>query len=183
MESMGDKIVFRTTVEALVQRTLRSRGRLTPKTVAHLKSLGVDPEAPRDVTKAVWEQLLVMAAEALTPGLPKERQLRVLGEALLRDWNETLAGKVLFATIRVIGVRRGLHRMTTNFRSSNSYTVATATDVGPNDVELWVSDVNGAPTYIEGLLTAAIELAGGEQPVVMVSSTEGDSAIYRIRWS
>lgn len=179
---MAEKLVFRTTVEALLQRTLRAQGRLTPAVVEKLKALGVDPAVPRDVPKATWQALLWFAAELLSPGAPQEEQLRVLGRELLRAWNGTLPGKVLFTTLRVIGVRRGLHRMSTNFRSSNSYTTSTAKDLGPNDVEVWISDVNGAPSYIQGLMHAAVELAGGKGITVDIASTEGDSATYRIRW-
>lgn len=180
---MAEKLVFRTTVEALLQRTLRAKGRLTPAVVEKLKALGVDPNVPKDVPKATWQSLLWFAAELLSPGAPQEEQLRVLGRELLRAWNETLPGKVLFATLRVIGVRRGLHRMSTNFRSSNSYTTSTAKDLGPNDVEVWISDVNGAPSYIQGLMHEAVVLAGGKEATVEIAATEGDSATYRIRWS
>lgn len=181
--AMAEKLVFRTTVEALVQRTLRASGKLTPTVVERLKALGVDPDQPKDVPKATWQALLWYAAEVLSPEAPRERQLHSLGAQLLRAWNDTLPGKVLFTTLRVIGVRRGLHRMSTNFRSSNSYTTSSAKDLGPNDVEVWISDVNGAPTYIQGLMQAAVELAGGKAPSVEVTGTEGDSATYRIRWS
>lgn len=179
---MADKMVYRTTVEALLQRTLKARGALSPSVVVKLKALGVDPEAVSDVPKATWQSVLSLAAEVLSPGHPREAQLRTLGGELLRAWNQTLPGKVLFTTLRVIGVRRGLHRMTTNFRSSNSYTTSTAKDLGPNDVEVWMSDVNGAPSYIQGLMHAAVELAGGKSVTVEVTATEGDSATYRIRW-
>lgn len=182
LRAMAEKIVFRTTVEALLQRTLRAKGRLTPAVVEKLKTLGVDPEAPRDVPKATWQSLLWFAAELLSPGAAQEQQLHTLGGELLRAWNETLPGKVLFTTLRVIGVRRGLHRMSANFRSSNSYTTSTAKDLGPNDVEVWISDVNGAPTYIQGLMHAAVELAGGKGITVEITATEADSATYRIRW-
>lgn len=179
---MAEKLVFRTTVEALVQRTLRASGKLTPTVVERLKALGVDPDQPRDVPKTTWQALLWYTAEVLSPAAPREQQLQALGAQLLRAWNDTLPGKVLFTTLRVIGVRRGLHRMSTNFRSSNSYTTSSAKDLGPNDVEVWISDVNGAPTYIQGLMRAAVELAGGREPSVEVTGTEGDSATYRIRW-
>lgn len=180
---MPEKLVFRTTVEALLQRTLRAKGRLSPEVAGQLKALGVDPEAPKDVTKETWQKLLWFSASVLAPGLPPEKQLHQLGGELLRAWNETLPGKVLFTTLRVVGVRRGLHRMSTNFRSSNSYTTSTAKDLGPNDVEVWISDVNAAPTYIQGLMHAAVELAGGKSVTVEVSAQEGDSATYRITWS
>lgn len=180
---MGEKIVFRNTVEALLQRTLRARGRLTPAVAARVRALGVDPDAPKDIPKATWQALLWLAAEVLAPGLPREEALRQLGAELLRAFNQTLPGKVLFTTLRVIGVRRGLHRMSTNFRSSNTYTTSTAKDLGPNEVEVWISDVNAAPSYIQGLMGAAVELAGGKSVVVEVAATEGDSATYRIRWT
>ena len=183
LTGMPEKLVFRTTVEALLQRILRAKGRLTPTVVEQLEAMGVDPEAPKDVPKETWQKLLWFSAEVLSPNEPRDVQLHKLGGELLRAWNETLPGKVLFTTLRVIGVRRGLHRMSTNFRSSNSYTTSSAKDVGPNDVEVWISDVNAAPTYIQGLMHAAVELAGGKSVEVKVSATEGDSATYRITWS
>ncbi|MDX2012649.1 MAG: DUF2378 family protein [Myxococcaceae bacterium] len=179
---MAEKMVYRTTVEALLQRTLKARGALSPQVLEQLARLGVDPAAPKDVPKATWQALLGVSAEVLSPGLPRDAQLHALGRQLLRAWNETLPGKVLFTTLRVIGVRRGLHRMSTNFRSSNSYTTSTAKDLGPNDVEVWISDVNGAPTYIQGLMQAAVELAGGKAVTADITATDGDSATYRIRW-
>jgi uncharacterized protein (TIGR02265 family) len=180
---MAEKMVYRTTVEALLQRTLKARGALNSTVLEKLSALGVDPAAPKDVPKATWQALLWLSAEVLFPGRPREAQLHALGGQLLRAWNETLPGKVLFTTLRVIGVRRGLHRMSTNFRSSNSYTTSTAKDLGPNDVEVWISDVNGAPTYIQGLMHAAVELAGGTGVGVDITAAEGDSATYRIRWA
>lgn len=182
LRAMAEKLVFRTTVEALLQRTLRAKGRLTPEVAERVKALGVDPEAPKDIPKETWKRLLWLSAEVLTPGAPTEKQLWNLGHELLRAWNDTLPGKVLFTTLRVIGIRRGLHRMSTNFRSSNSYTTSTAKDLGPNDVEVWISDVNSAPTYIQGLMHSAVELAGGKGVSVEIAATADDSATYRIRW-
>lgn len=156
---------------------------MTPRLVERLKALGVDPANPEDLAQDVWRQLLPLAAEELFPSAPRDEALRQLGSALLLAWNESLVGKALFTTVRVIGIPRGLTRLSANFRTSNSFTESTAREVGPKDFEVWVSDVNRAPSYIQGLLTAAVTLAGGSEVRVEVLTLEGEGVNYRVRWS
>jgi uncharacterized protein (TIGR02265 family) len=156
---------------------------MTPRLVERLKGLGVDPAKPEDLQQDVWRQLLLLAAEELFPTAARDEALRQLGAALLLAWNETLVGKALFTTLRVIGVPRGLTRLSANFRTSNSFTESTAREVGPKDFEVWVSDVNRAPSYIQGLLTAAVTLAGATDVRVEVLTLEGEGVTYRVRWT
>lgn len=176
------RVVYRNTVESLLQRTIARRGKMTPRLIERLRQLGVDVANPTDLPQDVWKTLVPIAAEEVFPGLPHDAAMFQLGSALLNAWNETLTGRALLTTVRVIGIERGLTRLSANFRTTNSYTESTAREVGPKDFEVWLSDVNGGPTYIQGLLTAAVQLSGGKAANVEVLKLEGAGVVYRVRW-
>ncbi len=176
-------LVYRNTVDALVERLLVKGNRWSPRLEQQLAAIGVRRHDPNDLPQESWRRVLPLVARELFPGTSPEDAHRKLGVAMLTSFAETLVGKALFTTLRVIGVRRGLERMTKNFRLGNNFTDATLKgDVG-NDVELWVSDVNTVPEYIRGLMETACTAAGGKDVQVEVVRYEAPAATYRIRWT
>lgn len=175
-------IVYRNTIDALLERLLIKGKKMTPRLEQRLLELGVKRGETSDLPQATWRLTLPLVAAELFPSEPADESHRKLGAAMLASFAETLVGKALFTTLRVIGVRRGLERMTKNFRLGNNYTDATLTGGTENDVELWVSDVNTVPSYIRGLMEAACTAAGGKEVVVDILRFEAPACTYRIRW-
>jgi uncharacterized protein (TIGR02265 family) len=176
-------IVYRNTVDAVLERLLVKSKKLTPRLEQKLGALGIKRGETTDIPQSTWRQMLPLVASELFPNEPLEQGHRKLGAAVLGSFAETLVGKALFTTLRVIGVRRGLERMTKNFRVGNNFTDSRLTGGAENDVELWISDVNAVPEYIRGLMEAACSAAGGKEVSVEVVRFESPAATYRIRWT
>lgn len=72
--------------------------------------------------------------------------------------------------------------MTQNFRSGSNFQEARVTRVSevPYVEEIWFNDVTGCPGFYLGLLEGGVaHTTNGERQVVLVS-TNGDEATYRI---
>lgn len=176
-------IVYRNTVDAVVERLLVKGNKWTPRLEQELAAIGVRRHDPKDLPQESWRRMLPLVARELFPHASTHDAHRKLGAAVLTSFAETLVGKALFTTLRVIGVRRGLERMTKNFRVGNNFTDSTLTGAPGNDVELWVSDVNDVPEYIRGLMETACAAAGGKDVQVEVLRFAPPAATYRIRWA
>ena len=175
-------IVYRNTVDALLERMLVRGNRLTPHLEMKLAAIGIRRGESADVPQASWRKALpLVAGELFGSDVPEDAHRR-LGALMLTSFAETLVGKALFTTLRVIGVRRGLERMAKNFRVGNNFTDSRLTGGTDNDVELWVSDVNAVPQYIRGLMEAACTAAGAKDVNVELLRYEVPAASYRIRW-
>lgn len=179
---MADHIVYQNTAESLL-RFLRHENRLSPALREQLKSAGLDPDAPSDLPRDVWVGVLRVTVAAAYPTLSSDEGQRRVGQGIIHTFFLSMVGKVLFTTLRVMGVKRALTRLTTSFRSANSYTQASFAEVSETEGTVWVSDVNEAPGYIQGVLEEALKFAGAVNPTVTPIGRDGASCTYQVRWS
>ncbi|MGA9524411.1 MAG: DUF2378 family protein [Myxococcaceae bacterium] len=176
------ELVFQQAVEGLFRVGLR--GKVTPELQSRLRNAGLDLFRPLEPAypRAAWNQFIRITAETLWPEDPPERAYHALGRQLLIGYSATLIGKALAGILRLIGPRRTLDRMTHNFRSGGNYNVIRVTHEGPREALLWMNEPYLHPSYVAGILDAALELAGAPQIDIQVHARDPEGCTYRIRW-
>lgn len=174
------QVVFEQTMEGLLRAI---RPRLTPACKARLEQAGLDVDSSLLPAYAfeVWMKCLLVSAEELWPGEPRERAMFHLGEAFIEGYRETFLGRAVLGVIRVIGPRRALHRSTRSFRSGNNYTETKITDTSPTSLELWMNEVGPYPSFTQGLIEAALR-ASGVVPKVELKDHDGHACTYLCSW-
>jgi uncharacterized protein (TIGR02265 family) len=173
-------LVFAQTVEGL------SRGlgaRLTPDLKLAIKECGInldklEPAYP----SAVWSATLRLCAGRLYPELPPEVALRHLGSDVMTGFFGTLIGRAMQTALRVIGPLRALRRFTRSMRSADNFVEGRLTERGPTEAEIWISDDNGIPDYVAGVLETAGRLIGAKECTAVVLARTPPSSTFRINW-
>jgi uncharacterized protein (TIGR02265 family) len=172
---------FRTSVEALFVHALSVD--MTPRLRDRLKQGGIDllklqPAYPR----LVFSRCCRIAADELYPELSPEDGLRQLGRRIIEGYSGTMLGRAIVGFFRLIGVRRGLERVTRGFRNGDNYTETRFALEGSGRAHLWFNQVNGQPTFTLGMLEACMDWVGAKGARVQLVRTEGDGCVYGLEW-
>jgi uncharacterized protein (TIGR02265 family) len=181
-EAPEHELVFQQAVEGLFFVGLQ--GRVTPELRTRLKAAGLDlgrlaPAYPRKS----WNQFIRLTVETLWPGERPEEAYHALGRQLLEGYAETLVGKAIAGVLRLIGPRRSLQRMTYNFRSGSNYNQCECREVGPSEVLFWMNEPDLHPSYVAGILDAALEISGAKRREISVQAKDEKGCTYRVRWN
>ena len=136
---------------------------------------------PPAIPAELMPHIFAAIAEDIWPAESPEERIRLLGLHFIRGWQQTLLGKAAATFLKILGPHRTLARLDRAFRTSDNYTHSSATMVGPKEVLLTISDVDGLPTYWVGLLSGGLEFLGLKGTVTL-ESYPGPAAIYRLRW-
>jgi uncharacterized protein (TIGR02265 family) len=180
-----EKLVFDQAVDGLF---LRGHGdKLTPAMKAELKVLGVDldkkllPAYPLKTINAATE---VMRRHVYAHLADDAEAYRVMGEAILDGYFDTVLGRAMANLLRVIGFRKAIDRMPRNLASGNNYQVAALNWLGPNEVELLVEESQPHPALNLGVFDRAFrhwfKAPGFEISVVRVHPP---GATYLMKWT
>jgi uncharacterized protein (TIGR02265 family) len=179
-----EKLVHAQTVEALFVRAFENR--LTPACREALKRAGLDLDRKleRSYTLDQWKDFLRVAAAHIYGGVPAEAAYFSLGERFMDAWFGTFFGRALLGVARLAGPRRMLLRAGHGFRAGNNFSEVRIVERGPASIELWINDVMAdQPTFAAGLMSRAVELAGGWRVVAIPEGFDGTSCTLHIRWS
>ena len=176
-----EELDFRTSIEALFVEALS--GDMTPRMRERLKEGGIDlanlqPAYPRTIFSCCCR----IAVDEVYPGLPPEEGLRRLGRRLIEGYAKTMLGRAIVGVFRLIGVRRGLERVTRGFRNGDNYTETRFTLDGTSRADLWFNQVNGQPTFTLGMLEACMEWVGAKGSRVQLLRLDGEGCVYRLEW-
>jgi uncharacterized protein (TIGR02265 family) len=175
------RIVYAHTVEGLLFRALK--GRVPPQLRSSLKELGVDlDDKPKDLPHEVWVKVLAAGVRTLHPNLPPDEGYFRLGRTLIDGYEQTLMGKALIGMMKLLGPLRTVRRVMVNLRNGNSYSEATAKELGPTHHEIWINECNGNPGYIRGVLFAAIEKSGAKNLKIVTKGVDGPGATFDVTW-
>lgn len=175
------RVIFGNTFDGL-QRVTRER--LDAALLDRLRLVGVDygrPLLPAYPAETFVSTIHLLGG-ALYPDLPKEEQLRRMGRTLLDGYLSTLIGKAVQGVARVIGTKATLDRMTQNFRSSDNFTEARISPIGPTAVELWLNDDLGMPAYYLGFFERVVEASGGRDPQVELLCSSPPGLVLKVAW-
>lgn len=180
-----ERLVFSPSVEALLIRGVGDR--LTDEMRAQVKELGIDLARPLlpAYSNTVWNRVVDHIAVSLYPELEMAEAQYKLGQSTVYGFERTALGKAMVAVSKLIGPRRALLRFAGSSRSSNNYSYMEAREVSPNEIELDTSPFEGRSEYVQGCLSALIDLTGGKNGDVELVSfdREQERLILRARWS
>lgn len=176
-----EKLVFSHSVEGFLRAV---RPVLDGSLKEELLALGIDttkpllPAYPVDVLR----HALVAGARRLSPSLSQDAALVALGRRFVEGYSETLVGRALKTAIRLVGPARTLDRLARQFRTGNNYSESKVTQHAPGKALLWCNEVSH-PSYYVGLVSGALEVAGGKDVKVTLSRLDTDGAFFDIEWS
>ena len=176
----AERLWFHNTVESVFLKALGER--LTPPLREQLRVLGIDFKRPQPAYPAdMVEQGVELVCVQLYPSLARAAAHLELGTLFMRSYTQTLIGKAMVGTMRVIGMRRTLERMQRNFSTGGNYMQCTCKHLGPGRVELWINDTAGLPTFWAGVVGEGARLIGVPANITSTPGAER-SCTYLVSW-
>lgn len=183
----AERLIFPVPIEGLWVRALSKD--LTPALRERLRAEGLDLSAPLSPAYPVerYEAWLRLTARALQPELSEAEGLRWLGRRFLQGYEQTLLGKAAAATLRLLGPRRGIDRLTRAFATGDNFLSAEGYDEGASDgrgvVRVEVLPIGQQAHYVHGLLEGGLAMVGAAEGRVAYAGTgPGERAVYRMSW-
>lgn len=179
---MADRLVFDHTIEGLFVRGLS--GQMTPRLKERLRLAGVDlgqrllPAYPFET----WVRCIGVAAKELYPDRSEPEGWLLLGERLVKGYQETVLGSAMFSVLRALGPRRMLMRAQKSFRSGNNYSEARVRDVASTVIEMWMNDTDNLRFFVQGVFQAAMYASGAPGSTVEIVHEDERGTTYRISW-
>lgn len=181
---MADRYIYAVAVEAFFLRAMA--GRLDAVARARLRDAGVAVDEPLlSVYPAeVFHRGVVIAADAVYPGLPAaEAQFRA-GRDHIDAFVQSYPGKMMAALARQIEPRTILEYTATFIRLGNNFTESRARALGPGRVEVWMNDVGDVPGWYRGILHRGMEVSNVKGVEVrIVPGTPPPAAAYDVTWT
>lgn len=173
----------RLTFSATIEGLLHGLGpKATEGTRRKLLALGLDVHRmPPTIPAELMPRIFSVIAEDIWPDAAVDERFRLLGLHFIQGWQRTLLGKAAATFLKIIGPHRTLSRLDHAFRTSDNYTRSSVTFVGPKEVLLTISDVDGLPAYWVGVLEGGLGLFGLDGVVTLEAHPRPD-ALYRITW-
>jgi uncharacterized protein (TIGR02265 family) len=180
---MDEMLVFSQTFEGLYLRALGSE--MSADCKQRLKEVGVDLEKPLLPAYAfdVWMKSIAVTAQALYPELPQTEARHLLGQKLVRGYDQTMIGRAMLSMLKILGPRRTLERAAHNFRTGNNFTVTRLSTLSDQAMELWMNEVGPYPEFSQGIVLAGILKSGAREPKVDIVGHDGHAATYRVTWA
>jgi uncharacterized protein (TIGR02265 family) len=178
---VAEKLVFDHTLDSLL-RTLERP--IPPAQLAGLDALGIDLSKPLlpAYPLEIYSALIGYIAHQRFPDLPPEEGDFEVGRAFIGAYTtQTLLGRALKGSLRVIGPHRTLERMSRTFRSVNNYTQTRLKPLGPTSYELWFNHVI-RESYFRGMVHATLELSGVKQIEVRVAASKDREVTLHVSW-
>jgi len=176
-------VIFSHSLQGLLSRAFP--GGVPPEVKAKLRTLGVDldqrmlPTYPRET----WGRCITLVAQAAFPHERREVAWRKAGERMVDGYQETLIGRAMFSTLRVLGPRRMLQRAQKNFRSGNNYTEVRITDISPTEMEIWFNETEDVMRHFTlGLVFAGMRVGGAQEPRADIVGTDPQGFTVRASW-
>jgi uncharacterized protein (TIGR02265 family) len=136
----------------------------------------LQPAYPRDA----WISASLYAGELLNPTATPIEQRRLLGHRFVDGYAETLVGKALLASMRVLGTRRALARLEKSFRTGNNYSKAELREQA--DGLFMVVSNAPYPEWYQGMIESACRMTGAKEYRVQPIKREGDTTTFRIEF-
>lgn len=179
----ANKLIFGSSVEALLSVTEKSAVRVSAQTRRELGALRIGP--PHKLEPAYpaedWAMAVKMIAADLYPGRDPFEQHRELGKSTVTQFAQGFLGKAMLAAAQVIGARRSLERMTRNLRTGANFIETRFTVLDEKTHELWMNDVSDVPGFYAGLIGAGGAILPGWPDQVEVKKRDGAACWYELK--
>jgi uncharacterized protein (TIGR02265 family) len=176
-------LIFNHTLESLLSRAF-PKG-VPPELKVRLRALGVDLDKPLlpAYPRTTWARCIELCAPVGFPLESREVAWRKLGERMVDGYKETMIGRAMFSTLRLLGPRRMLQRAQKNFRSGNNYTEVRITDLEPTMMEVWFNEVDDVLRHFTvGLVLAGMRAGGAVEPQVDMLHADSRGFTLRASW-
>ncbi|MBM7112345.1 DUF2378 family protein [Archangium primigenium] len=177
-------LIFHHTIQGFFSRAFP--GGVPPGLKAQLRTAGVDLDKPLlpAYPMETWSRCIELSAPFAFPDDMPQEAWRRLGERMIDGYQETMIGRAMFATLKLLGPRRMLQRSRKNFRSGNNYTDVVLSDVSPTEMDLWFNETHEVLRhFVAGIVLAGMRVGGAEAPHVDVLRTDARGVTYRASWA
>jgi uncharacterized protein (TIGR02265 family) len=177
------QLIFSHSLQGLLSRAF-PKG-VPPEAKAKLRAVGVEldkqllPAYPRET----WGRCIEVCAELAFPQERRDVAWRKMGERMVDGYKETMIGRAMFSTLRLLGPRRMMQRSQKNFRSGNNYTEVRITDISPTEMHVWFNETNEVlRQFTMGLVLAGMRAGGAVDPQVEPLRTDAQGFTLRAAW-
>lgn len=156
--------------------------RFTPQLKAEMKKAGLDfDKLPTAMAATESNRYTRLIGKLAFPEDPEIEALRLLGLHAIRGWSNTMLGSAASAMLRLVGPHRTLKRLDRAFQTTNNFSRATSEVVNEKEALVTINDVEGMPSYWQGILEAGLELLKLEGTVVL-EKQDGPAGTFRLKW-
>ncbi len=176
-------LIFDHSVQGLVSRAFPEG--IPPELKVKLRDIGVDLDKPLlpAYPHVTWSRCVELISQSVFPHERREVAWRKMGERMVDGYQETMIGRALFATLRLLGPRRMLQRTQKNFRSGNNYTEVRLNDVSPTEVDVWFNETDEVLRHFtSGLVIAGMRVGGAAEPRAEVLHKDTRGFTLRASW-
>ncbi len=184
MERMSEEkpqLVYRRTVETLINNVLRAHGLLTPEAQAQLGALGIDAANVHDLPFPVWTSLLCFSAKLNAPGTPDDEAMIMLGRRWVDGYDRTILGKATAMLARLAGPKKTFLQMADNWHAATNFYIATCVARGERHVEITLNTTGASRLFNVGIMSRMLELIGQKNGSV-TSREDAAHSHFTIIW-
>ncbi|MDC0711982.1 DUF2378 family protein [Stigmatella sp. ncwal1] len=182
LAAMVEKLVFDYAIEGLFLRGLA--GQVTQRLKERLREGGIDLDQKLLPAYSfnTWLRCLEMTVAELFPALPEPDAWRLLGEFMVKGYQETPTGAAMLTLLTALGPHQRLARLQKSLRSGNNYTLTRLKTVAPTVVEVWVNDSSSTRYFVQGLIFAGMLMDRVPSLTVDILDCDAEGTTYRIAW-
>jgi uncharacterized protein (TIGR02265 family) len=174
-------LVFSQTVEGL----FRALGPLDGAAREKFRAIGIDPGARLEPAYPVDQYVAMqkVAVEVFAPDLPFSLGIETLGRRFVDGYGETIVGKAVLVTMKLLGPKRTLERLSRTLSTGSSFFETKLSEFSPGVWHLWLNRVTFPGWYV-GLIRRGLELAGakGVELKVLQHDGAGLGLTLEVRW-
>ena len=168
-----------TVFEALFVRALKPTGRFAEE----LRAAGYDCAAPPrpEYPTRVWRACVEVARRHTFPQLPPTEGKRRIGELFMEGFLQTLTGKLLGATLPMIGPDTVLRKLKQAWTSSQPSLEVSTREVGERQWEVTLREEGILAEHCAGLLEHALKRTR-VKPQVAVREQSAAHCVLAVSW-
>lgn len=166
--------------EGLFVRTLQPTGAFAEE----LRKAGYDPSAPPrpEYPTRVWQACIDVARQHTFPALPRAEGERQLGRRFIDGFFQTLTGKMLGATLPMLGPGMVLQKLKRAWSSSQPSLDCTSEELAPGSWRVTLRERGIMADFCAGLLEGLLKRTR-VQAQVAVAERSPEHCALTVRWS
>lgn len=169
-----------TTVATHLERALKED--FTPELAERLSDAGLEvgEPLPKRLKIAEIARWLEVVREVVYAALPRGEGLRQLGQRALDGFGQSLAETAILAFLKVLGPEHALKQAEARLRRTPLGLTVTMED--RRNATVHVTDAQGMPEFVQGLLEAFGKRLGTKEIEVELEPDGARAATYRVKW-
>ncbi|MBF5045450.1 DUF2378 family protein [Aggregicoccus sp. 17bor-14] len=176
----AESVTRGTAFEGMFVRALQPTGRFAEQ----LRAAGYDPAQPAraDYPTRVWQACLDVARQHTFPQLSRAAGEHRLGQLFIEGFFQTLAGKMLGATLPMLGPDTVMQKLKRAWASSQPNVEVTPVQLGERHWSVTLRERGILADFCGGLI-AGILLRTRVQPEVTVTERAETHCVLSVRWT